>query len=397
METILAADIGGTNTRLMLYNVDSNDPCVFRTLGSGKVAPGQLILNKKYMNENYDSFISVVKQFFHDAGVNDNKPPVAACLAVAGPVKDNTVCFTNRKNWTINGDELATALGIKSIKLINDFLAVGYGLLTLGGEHDILVLQEGERNLSAPIACIGAGTGLGQCYLTPSKDGSYQCFPSEGGHAEFAPRDDFEIGLLKFLMKKFNQKHRVSVERVISGHGLENIYEYLCTINPNKIDQTVHKKIQEAGDLKAAIIATNNHNELCSKAMDTFITAYGAEAGVAALKWLPFGGLYITGGMTPKNIDLIATGPNGKFMKALKDKGRVSGILNNIPIYAVLVEDVGERGAHFMAYKEFQEIMKSSKEVKEVKKSSISSFFSFTNIFSIGLLITGAVLIIRKK
>jgi glucokinase len=394
METILAGDIGGTNTRLMLFNIDRNDPCVYKPLESGKVAPGILILNKKYMNENFDSFTAVVKQFFQDAGINDKKPPIAACLAVAGPVKDNSVSFTNRKSWTINGDELSISLGIKRVKLINDFLAVGYGLLTLSHENDCLVLQQGHRNLSAPIACIGAGTGLGQCYLTPSKDGSYQCFPSEGGHAEFAPRDDFEISLLKFLMKKFNQKHRVSIERVISGHGLQNIYEFLCTINPNKIDQNIHKKIEEAGDLKAAIIATNyRHNELCAKAMDTFITAYGAEAGVAALNWLPFGGLYITGGMTPKNIDLIATGPNGKFMTAFKDKGRVSGILEDIPIYAVLVEDVGERGAHLMAYKEFQDIVVSLKQ----EKSSISSYFSLTNIFTIGLLVTGATLIIMKK
>lgn len=348
------------------------------------------------MNENFPSFISVVQEFFKEAKINESNPPIAACLAVAGPVKDNSVCFTNRKDWIINGDELKTVLGIKCVKLINDFLAVGYGLLTLDTDKDCVVLQSGIKNTSAPIACIGAGTGLGQCYLTPSKDGIYQCFPSEGGHAEFTPRDDFGIALLKHLMKKFNQKHRVSVERVISGHGLVNIYEYLCIINPNKIDQTVHKKFKQAGDLKAATIATNLHNELCSKAMDTFITYYGAEAGVAALKWLPYGGLYITGGMTPKNIDLIDSGPNGKFMTALKDKGRVSGVIDDIPIYAVMVEDLGERGAHFMAYTDFQDIIKSS-VIKPKQEQKISNL---SNMLTIGIsfaFITFAILYYRKK
>ena len=351
------------------------------------------------MNENFPSFISVVKEFLTEANINENNPPISACLAVAGPVKDNTVCFTNRKDWIINGDELKTVLGIKCVKLINDFLAVGYGLLTLDIEKDCVVLQSGIKNSLAPIACIGAGTGLGQCYLTPSKDGTYQCFPSEGGHAEFAPRDDFEIGLLKYLMKKFHQKHRVSVERIISGHGLVNIYEYLCDINPNKIDQTVHKKYENAGDLKAAVIATNLHNELCNKAMDTFITSYGAEAGVAALKWLPYGGLYITGGMTPKNIDLIHTGPNGKFMTALKDKGRVSGVIDNIPIYAVLAEDLGERGAHFMAYSDFQDIIKSSNNTTTTTTQG-KKLINSSNILTIGLTfacITGAFFYYKKK
>ena len=131
----------------------------------------------------------MLKTFLYsDARVD--KPPAAACLAVAGPVKANKVRFTNRASWSIDGDEIAAAFQIRTVSLINDFLAMGYGILTLDEEKECVALQKAEKVRSAPIACIGAGTGLGECFLTPDSSGKYTCFPSEGGHAEFAPRDD---------------------------------------------------------------------------------------------------------------------------------------------------------------------------------------------------------------
>mmetsp|Transcript_6600 Transcript_6600/g.9979 ORF Transcript_6600/g.9979 Transcript_6600/m.9979 type:complete len:221 (-) Transcript_6600:131-793(-) len=144
-------------------------------------------------------------------------------------------------------------------------------------------------------------------------------------------------------------RHRVSVERVVSGTGLYNIYEFLSEEIPDKVDRKVHEEILKAGDMKGKVIATNQSSELCRLTMDIFAGAYGSEAGCAGLRWLPQGGLYITGGLTPKNIDLIRK-PNGPFMRAFKDKGRVSLMLNSVPVYAVLVEDMGRRGAHRTAY-----------------------------------------------
>ena len=237
---------------------------------------------------------------------------------------------------------------------------------------ECIILQHGHKKPNAPIACIGAGTGLGECFLTPnSNDGVYQCFPSEGGHCEFAPRNDLEVGLLNFLKKKFNQHNRVSVERVVSGTGLMNIYEYLCLTYPELVDATLHEKITSGGDLKGKIIATNQWNKICSKTMEIFITAYGSEAGVAALKWLPAGGLYLTGGLTPKNIELIRS-IDSPFMSAFLDKGRVSGMLCGIPVFAVMVEDLGERGAHYMAFKLMQEL-KKSEQTEIIKLSSDSN------------------------
>lgn len=141
----------------------------------------------KYQNEQFGSFLEVVNVFFAQANVL--KPPISACFAVAGPVKDNRVTFTNRDSWSMDGANLEKQLGIQRVRLVNDFLAVGYGLLTLDEKVDCNVLQEGLKDPRAPIACIGAGTGLGECYLTPDPSGVYHCFPSEGGHAEFAPRN----------------------------------------------------------------------------------------------------------------------------------------------------------------------------------------------------------------
>ena len=146
-------------------------------------------------------------------------------------MKNNVVRFTNRDTWEIDGDQIGEELGIKKVVLINDFVAAGYGVLTVNVEKECLTLQKADRDSSAPIACIGAGTGLGQCYLTPSGsdgvDGDYRCFPSEGGHAEYAPRNELEFRLLTFLKEKFNAKHRVSVERIVSGTGLSNVSTYI--------------------------------------------------------------------------------------------------------------------------------------------------------------------------
>jgi glucokinase len=151
-------------------------------------APGTLLFQKKYHNQDFDTFIDILKAFLSEAYIS--KPPLAACFAVAGPVKDNIVRFTNRYDWVIDGDDIANQLTIQSVKLINDFQANGYGLLTLDIDKDCVTIQKGEPRTSAPIACIGAGTGLGECFLVSSSSGVYTCFPSEGGHAEFAPRNE---------------------------------------------------------------------------------------------------------------------------------------------------------------------------------------------------------------
>lgn len=195
----------------------------------GTKAPGESIFHKVYSNENFTNFIDVMKCFLNESKelYNSSQSPITACIAVAGPVKNNSVSFTNRQDWSIDGNNIASVFGIQKVVLINDFVANGYGLLTLQENDDYIVLQQGSKDKNSPIACIGAGTGLGQCYLTPDHDGTYTCFPSEGGHCDFTPRNQLEVDLQNYLKVKFNQSYRISMERIVSGIGLANVCNVL--------------------------------------------------------------------------------------------------------------------------------------------------------------------------
>ena len=266
-------------------------------------------------------------------------PPSAACLAVAGPVERNAVSFTNR-DWVIDGGALERRFGIGKVRLVNDFVANGYGLLTLDEAKECVTLQAAPKVAGAPMACVGAGTGLGECFSTASAEGSpYETFASEGGHSDWAPRTALEVELLGFLKDRFGQKHRVSVERVISGPGLATMYDFFSARFPDKVVAEVHAAVGAAGELKGKVIAQHSAPgaapfcELCRLTMETFATAFGAEAASAALKWVPLGGLYIAGGMTPKNLRLLE-GADSLFMRAFGDKGRLSPLLKRVPVYA---------------------------------------------------------------
>jgi glucokinase len=352
---VLVGDIGGTNSRLQLYSVAAG-----AALMSGERAPGEVVFEKQYLNGDFDSFDSVLDRFLDEAKACTPSfaPPSTACFAVAGPVENNAVNFTNR-NWVISGATLEATLGISKVRLVNDFVANGYGLLTLDESTECVTLQSAPKVSGAPMACVGAGTGLGECFSTAAEVGSaYETFASEGGHAEWTPRNALEIELLDFMKAKFNEKNRVSVERVISGPGLATVYEFYSGRFPSKVIPSVHSEIAAAGEMKGKVIATHAQAgaafapfcELCKMTMQTFAGAYGAEAGVAALKWIPLGGLYIAGGLTPKNLPLLR-GADSPFMQAFHDKGRLSPLLKRVPLYAVLAEDIGQRGAHLVAFR----------------------------------------------
>jgi len=394
----LSADIGGTNTRLRLYDVDTSGNFKSIEFDKCEMLPGNLIYDKKFANEDFESLLDVIRVFLLKA--NASRPPTTACLAVAGPVSNNCATLTNLATWEISGDKIASALGLKRIRIINDFVAMGYGLLTLKEDEECIELQRAPKQPSAPIACVGAGTGLGQCFLTPAGDnGRYECFPSEGGHAEFAPRNDLEIKMLQYLSEKFKAKHRISVERLVSGSGLPNIYEFLALEFPNETNEEVHTAVESATIAdKARIIATSVDTcKLCAHTMQIFTATYGAEAGVAGLKWLPFGGLYLTGGLTPKNIDYITghrPGSEGLFLDAFLDKGRVSPMLKNVPVYAVMVENLGERGAQYTALRLLQEV-EASKD--SAPPSSVSSVVMIATVVSAAAIAAASCYAILKK
>jgi len=374
---VLVGDVGGTNTRLQLYAVEEGARVMHQ-----QRAPGKLIHSAQYLNGDFGSFDQIVSSFLADQPSPSlaPPPPSAACLAVAGPVERNAVSFTNR-DWVIDGGALERRFGIGKVRLVNDFVANGYGLLTLDEAKECVTLQAAPKVAGAPMACVGAGTGLGECFSTASAEGApYETFASEGGHSDWAPRTALEVELLGFLKDRFGQKHRVSVERVISGPGLATMYDFFSARFPDKVVAEVHAAVGAAGELKGKVIAQHSAPgaapfcELCRLTMETFATAFGAEAASAALKWVPLGGLYIAGGMTPKNLRLLE-GADSLFMRAFGDKGRLSPLLKRVPVYAVLAEDIGQRGAHLVAFRmllamqEEQEEMLRAPDAKEAQAS----------------------------
>lgn len=353
MTQLLAGDIGGTKTILRLVDLPETASGKPVTQLSGQITS---LYEDRFASGAFPDLVPMVRQFLTDAEASTEATPNPqnACFAIAGPVVDNRSNLTNLA-WSLSGDRLREELNLKAVQLINDFEANGYGVLGLGTD-DLHTLQEGKPQENAPIAVIGAGTGLGQGFLIHVA-GNYEVFPSEGGHADFAPRSALEFELLKYLLDKF-QITRVSAERVVSGQGIVAIYQFLrdrefATETPEIADAIVAWE-REAGKPNktidpAAVIskgATEAEDRLCQKAMELFTAAYGAEAGNLALKLLPYGGLYIAGGIAAKNLSLMQSGP---FINAFTHKGRVSPLLKKVPVHVVLNGDVGLIGAALCA------------------------------------------------
>lgn len=336
MTLLLAGDIGGTKTILRL--VSAADASSLQTLHEAT-----------YPSQNYPDLVPIVREFM--AGREEK--PEKACFAIAGPVVNNRAKLTNLP-WILDNQRLETEMGIGQVSLINDFAAIGYGVLGLKSA-DLYSLQAGELDPEAPIAVIGAGTGLGEAFVI--KQGSNpHIFATEGGHTDFAPRNELEFQLLKYLREKYNVG-RISVERVVSGQGIVAIYQFLrdrpIGQESSEVGDVVRTWEQEIGREKTvdpaatiAIAATEKRDMLSERTMQMFIEAYGAEAGNLALKLLPYGGLYIAGGIAAKNHKLLES---EGFMQAFTDKGRVSNLLEKVPVQIILNQQVGLIGAAIRA------------------------------------------------
>jgi len=343
MTLILAGDIGGTKTilRLVEESVGTSWHTLYEAL---------------YSSRDFPDLVPIVQRFLSVAGQQLGKPPMPqkACFAIAGPVVNDTCVLTNLA-WFLEARRLEKELEIPRISLINDFAAVGYGILGLENT-DLYTLQAGTPQLEAPIAVIGAGTGLGEGFLVHQATG-YQVFPSEGGHADFAPRNELEFRLLQYLREKYDIQ-RISVERVVSGQGIVAIYQFLrdrqFAQESPEIEQIMTTWEHETGytdksvDPAAAIAkaALEKRDRLCEQTLQMFVEAYGAEAGNLAIKLLPYGGLYVAGGIAAKILPLIK---EGQFLRTFGQKGRVSPLLERVPLQVVLNPQVGLIGAAICA------------------------------------------------
>ena len=297
---ILAGDVGGTKVHLALYSFDH----------------GQLahVRDEKYPAHEYTGLEEVVKKFLAE-GEKSGEEVTAACFGVPGPVRGGHLKLTNLP-WELDSHALASALKIEHLFLINDLEANGYGIAELSPEQ-IYVLSEGDPSAVGHRGLVSAGTGLGEALLVWT-GGHYLPLASEGGHADFAPRNEIEIALLQYLWKQLGG--RVSYERVVSGIGLKNIYSFLR--DDRGLEEPAWLKERMASEDPNAVIGEvgeAGESELCARTLEIFASAYGAEAGNLGLKMLATGGIYLGGGIAPKT---LKTMQSGAFMKAFTDKGR---------------------------------------------------------------------------
>jgi glucokinase len=316
---ILAGDVGGTKVDLALYDFIN-----------GKL---EYTRDKVYKAKDYPGLEVIVKEFLGADQVT------AACFGVPGPVRDGRLRLTNLP-WTLDSRQLSSGLGIEHVFLINDLEANGYGIAELTPDQ-IFTLSEGDSGQTGNRALIAAGTGLGQSLLIWNGH-IHVPYPSEGGHADYAPRNEDEIDLLRFLKEKYNG--RVSFERVVAGMGLTSIYQFLRDVRGMEEPAWLAEKIAKASDPNSVITenALSAKSEICEKALDMFVSAYGAEAGNLALKVLSVGGLYVGGGIAPRIIEKLK---DGTFIKAFTDKGRLSQLLINMPVRVILESRAALMGA----------------------------------------------------
>jgi glucokinase len=337
---ILAGDVGGTKVHLALYDFIN-----------GKLEYSR---DERFPAKDYSGLEEIVKEFLGAFKVT------AACFGVPGPVRDGRLRLTNLP-WTLDSRELAVSLGINHVFLINDLEANGYGVAELSADQ-IYTLSEGDASQIGNRALLAAGTGLGEALLIWNGH-SHTPYPSEGGHADYAPRNEDEIDLLRFLKQKYNG--RISQERVVSGQGLTNIYEFLREVRG--IDEPVWLAERLAAEDPNAVItelALKAKSEICEKAMDMFVSAYGAEAGNLALKLLSVGGVYVGGGIAPRILEKLK---DGRFMKAFSDKGRMSQLLINMPVRIILESRAALLGAAAYAEARAAELSGTSPRAASVK------------------------------
>ncbi len=306
---ILAGDIGGTKTELALFE---------------NVKTRKIIKQEKFPSKDYKSLEEIIQKFISSSSIS----PTQACFGIAGPIENN-ICYTTNLPWIIDGKKIETLLNISSVFLINDLEANAWGIPCLK-ENELYVLAEGNKNQKGNRALISAGTGLGEAGLY--YDGKNHIpFASEGGHCNFAPTNEEEIEILRFLQHK--HKH-VSYERLLCGAGLLNIYLFFIEEKKEKELPELLEKFTITDPAQCIYeYGSTGKCPVCKKAIEIFISIYGSEAGNMALKFLALGGIYIGGGIAPKMLNELKEGP---FLKSFTQKGRFNKLLSTIRIQVIL-------------------------------------------------------------
>jgi glucokinase len=317
---ILAGEIGATGTRLAAFEKEGSRL--------------QLVVEKTYMSQEHSSLSEIIAAFIKAEGIAAH----SACFGVAGPVRRGRSKISNLP-WVIDSRDLAKQLKLDSVGMINDLEAYAYGIDGLDSK-DFVMLNPGSEDAEGNRAVISARTGLGVAGLY--WDGyRHHPFACEGGHSDFAPRNDLEMELLAYLQKKYG---RISYERLLSGPGIKNIYDFLRDAHKADEPQWLKDQIAAAQDPPAVIsqLAQEGKAAICDQTLSIFVSIYGAETGNCALNFLSTGGIFIGGSVAAKNVPKMK---DPIFMESFLDKGRMVDLLKEIPVTIVLNDDSGIIGA----------------------------------------------------
>jgi len=321
---ILAGDIGGTKTHLALFSLQGEKL--------------QAEIKKTFPSKQYPGLEPVIEEFIADQQVSISR----ACFGIAGPVVDGQVKTPNLP-WVVDSINIAQRFKLDSVALLNDLEAAAYGIFTLEPQ-ELFTLNEGVSGQRGNKVLIAAGTGLGEATLYD--DGrDHHPSASEGGHGDFAPTDETQIDLLRYLIKKCGH---VSYERVVSGPGIANIYGFLRDTGRLEEPDWLKEKISASEDASVVISQEGlaGNSAICVQALNLFVSVYGAEAGNLALRGKATGGVYIGGGIAPK---ILAKLEDGTFMRAFLDKGRYRELLSDMPVQVILNDQAALQGAAYFA------------------------------------------------
>lgn len=316
----LAGDIGGTKTVLALFSEEGGVHHPFETMS--------------FPSLRYPSFEAIIREYMADKPYEIQ----GASIGIAGPVLGGRSRVTNL-DWVVDERNISLALGGAPVKLLNDLQAIAHGIPYLS-DKNVELLNAGEPEAHGAIGVIAPGTGLGEGFLV-WVDGRYRPYPSEGGHASFAPASSLELELLAFLLPQFPH---VSFERVCSGMGMINLYKFWRDEKGLEEPAWLREQLQTVSDQTPLIVQTALEGRalICEKTLELFVSILGSEAGNLALKVMATGGIYLAGGI-PRRILAYLRRPN--FLASLSNKGRFSEMLGRIRVAVVLHEQAGLFGA----------------------------------------------------
>ncbi len=330
---VLAGDIGGTKTNLGIFEVNSTPQ---------QTPQVSSIFEQTYVSKDHSSLVKIIESFLTDSGIAKLETKMTpACFGVAGPVNNN-LCKVTNLPWIVDGAQIKQQFGFYSVALLNDLEANAWGIACLE-ESDFVVLNEGIP-LSGNASVIAAGTGLGEAGMFWTGQ-QHIPFASEGGHSNFSPETELEYRLYQFLNEKY--KGHVSWERIVSGMGLEALYEFLCHEKNSSPPLWLAEDMKDDAAAAISKAAIAGKDELCLQALDWFVHLYGVEAGNHALKIMSRGGVYLGGGIAPKIITKLQS---GAFMQAFCNKGRMQHLLEAMPVKVIMNDKTALYGPALYAH-----------------------------------------------